>query len=405
VRAAISAGYAKGFHTIVDANVVTAITALVLFGVATSEVQGFALMLLIGTAISLVTAVAATRAMLGMLAGFRWFADPRFMGRAPARFRAGSGSTSSAAAAVVCDLGRRDRAERRRARLQGLNLGIDFTGGAQITFSTPKPVAQSTVSRIAASVAPDAVVQGRGSSSGDDYRSFQIRTKPLKSADQSELTATSPPTCTPRSSASTTSRRASRVRYSTARSRGDRLVPADRAVCHFRYRWRFAVPILRTLISDIPIMLGVYAISGREVTTDTVAAILTILGYSIYDTIIVFDRIRENMRLMPRASIATIANTSVSEVLKRSIVTLSITLLPIVALFVFGGSTLRDFAFAIMSASPSAASPRSSSRPRCWSADGARPEYAGDAVRPGTPAKARARCARPSAPRVTSRHR
>ncbi len=116
----------------------------------------------------------------------------------------------------------------------------------------------------------------------------------------------------------------------------------------FRYRWRFAIPILRTLGNDIPIMLGVYAIAGREVSADTVAAILTILGYSVYDTIIVFDRVRENMRLMPRASIGTIINVSVSEVLKRSIVTSTITLLPIVALFAFGGSTLRDFAFAIM---------------------------------------------------------
>ena len=80
VRAAIAAGYSKGFHTIVDANVVTAITALVLFAVATASVKGFALMLLIGTVISLITAVAATRAMLGLLAGFRWFDNPRFMG-------------------------------------------------------------------------------------------------------------------------------------------------------------------------------------------------------------------------------------------------------------------------------------------------------------------------------------
>src|SRR5206468_6033509 len=77
---AVSAGYAKGFHTIVDANVVTCITALVLFAVATAEVKGFALMLLIGTVISLLTAVAATRAMLGLLAGFRWFQNPHFMG-------------------------------------------------------------------------------------------------------------------------------------------------------------------------------------------------------------------------------------------------------------------------------------------------------------------------------------
>jgi len=108
------------------------------------------------------------------------------------------------------------------------------------------------------------------------------------------------------------------------------------------------VPILRTLVNDIPIMLGVYAISGRVVSSDTVAAVLTILGYSIYDTIIVFDRVRENLRLMPRASIATVVNVSVSEVLRRSIVTSTITLLPIVALFIFGGATLQDFAFAIM---------------------------------------------------------
>ncbi|HEY3185281.1 MAG TPA: protein translocase subunit SecD, partial [Gaiellaceae bacterium] len=80
VRAAIAAGYAKGFHTIIDANVVTCITALVLFAVATAGVKGFALMLLIGTVISLITAVAATRAMLGLLAGFRWFENPAFMG-------------------------------------------------------------------------------------------------------------------------------------------------------------------------------------------------------------------------------------------------------------------------------------------------------------------------------------
>ena len=80
VRAAIAAGYSKGFRTILDANAVTAITALILFAFATAGVKGFALMLLIGTAVSLITAVAATRAMLGLLAGFGWFNNPRFMG-------------------------------------------------------------------------------------------------------------------------------------------------------------------------------------------------------------------------------------------------------------------------------------------------------------------------------------
>ena len=88
-----------------------------------------------------------------------------------------------------------------------------------------------------------------------------------------------------------------------------------------RYQWRFAVPILRTLVNDVLITLGVYAISGREVSASTVAAVLTILGYSIYDTIIVFDRVRENLRLMPRATIATVCNVSVWEVLRRSFFT------------------------------------------------------------------------------------
>ena len=93
------AGYSKGFHTIIDANVVTAITALVLFAVATAGVKGFALMLLIGTAISMITAVAATRAILGLLAGFSWFDNPPLHGRARGTAaRSGSRTTSSAGA-------------------------------------------------------------------------------------------------------------------------------------------------------------------------------------------------------------------------------------------------------------------------------------------------------------------
>src|SRR4029077_16440264 len=79
-RSAISAGYGKGFHTILDANIVTMITAMVIFLIAVADVKGFALMLLIGTVVSLLTAVLATRAFLGLLAGFKWFDNPRFMG-------------------------------------------------------------------------------------------------------------------------------------------------------------------------------------------------------------------------------------------------------------------------------------------------------------------------------------
>jgi SecD/SecF fusion protein len=92
----------------------------------------------------------------------------------------------------------------------------------------------------------------------------------------------------------------------------------------------------------------VYALADREVTTSTVAAMLTILGYSLYDTIIVFDRIRENVPRMPRAAFTQIVNRSMAEVLTRSLATSLCTLLPVTALMLFGGETLRDFAFALL---------------------------------------------------------
>jgi SecD/SecF fusion protein len=108
------------------------------------------------------------------------------------------------------------------------------------------------------------------------------------------------------------------------------------------------VPVLIALVHDILITGGVYALVGREVTSGTVAAFLTILGYSMYDTIIVFDRIRENVPRMPRAAFSQIVNRSMSEVLTRSLITGLSTVFLIGVLLAFGGETLRDFAFAMM---------------------------------------------------------
>ncbi len=115
-----------------------------------------------------------------------------------------------------------------------------------------------------------------------------------------------------------------------------------------RFQWKFAVPVLIALAHDIIITVGIYALLGREVTTSTVAAVLTVLGYSIYDTIIIFDRIRENIPLMKRASFRVIGNVSLWETIPRSLATTFITLLPIVSLLLFGGDTLKDFAFALL---------------------------------------------------------
>ncbi len=353
VRAAIGEGYRRGFHTIVDANVVTGITAFVLFAAATAQVKGFALMLLLGTAISLVTAVAATRAMLGLLAGFRWFDNPRFMGA--------RGESVSSWQRIDVNSTRRRRiylsvatvlivAAALAIGLKGLNLGIDFKGGTQVTFKTEKPTSLTQVrGEMRAIGRSDAVVQGRGRSQGTDrYTSFQIRTKSLTSAQQNLLQTR----LTEKLGATAAGVKNVSSSFSRQIARGAIFAVLVSFLLiaiyiSFRFQWRFALPILRTLFNDILITLGVYALSGREVTTATVAAVLTVLGYSIYDTIIVFDRIRENIPLMPRAKFATIANVSLWQTMRRSLATTFITLLPVGSLLLFGGDTLKDFAFAL----------------------------------------------------------
>jgi SecD/SecF fusion protein len=106
--------------------------------------------------------------------------------------------------------------------------------------------------------------------------------------------------------------------------------------------------VIVAMLHDVLVCVGIYALVGREMTSSTVAAILTVLGYSIYDTIIIFDRIRENIPIMRRSSIATIANVSLWETIRRSLATSFITLLPVASLFFFGGETLKDFAFALL---------------------------------------------------------
>ena len=354
VRHAIATGYSKGFHTIIDANVVTAITAMVLFGVATAGVKGFALMLLIGIVISMVTAVAATRALLGLLGGFKWIENPRLMGAAGQQrgkwlqidFMGKRWLWLSISGAVVVisavSLG-----------VRGLNFGIDFKGGTQITFTTPKPTPLSSVRTQTGNIAHCAVgcVQGRGKSfnGGNDYKEFQVRTRSLKPAEQTQITTEF------KQRLNADVRQATNISSSFGRqiARGAILaiiVSLLLIVLYItiRFQFKFALPVIGALIHDIVITVGVYSLSAREVTTATVAAVLTVLGYSIYDTIIIFDRIRENIPLMRRASFATIANVSLWETIRRSLATSFITLLPVGALFLFGGATLKDFAFALL---------------------------------------------------------
>ena len=351
VRAAISAGYGKGFSTIIDANVVTVITATVLFLVATAGVKGFALMLLIGTLISLLTAVAATRAILGLLAGFKWFDNPKLMGAEgePPKWirrdfiglrRWWFGISAVVVAISLLAIG-----------IKGLNLGIDFEGGTKITASVPSDsrVAIDDVRSQASDLGlGNAQIVGRGAAVDGKYTGFQIQTEELSTEETQNLTRQLDQKFNAESSVQTVSASFGRQ---IAKGAILAIIVSLLLIAIYisvRFQAKFAAPVMVSLVHDVVITVGIYALLGREVTTATVAAVLTVLGYSIYDTIIIFDRIRENIPLMKRASFRTLANVSLWETIPRSLATTFITLLPISALYFFGGETLKDFAFALL---------------------------------------------------------
>lgn len=114
-----------------------------------------------------------------------------------------------------------------------------------------------------------------------------------------------------------------------------------------RFEYKMSITAVIALIHDIIIVLGIYSLSGRDVTPNTIAALLTIMGYSLYDTVVVFHRMKENSANLVKSTFSSMANNSINQVLMRTINTSLTSLIPVVVLLFFGGETLKDFAFAL----------------------------------------------------------
>jgi SecD/SecF fusion protein len=351
----IVTGYKRGFAAIVDANVVTFMTAFILFALATAEVKGFAFTLGIGTLLTLFTAVLATQAALGTMGRSRAVSHPAALGAA----RRGGGWTFDFMGASKWFFSLSGTILLIGALAiggKGLNFGIDFKSGTRIQTAFIKPVSENQVAAaISAAGYPNAEVQKfvNKSIGGTGY---QISTKTLGPTGVAKVHAAldakfgNGPNVPGTKNFSSTSIGPT-FGKTVANSAVIAIIASLLVISAYialRFEWKYAIPVLIALMHDLLITAGVYSLTGREVTTATVAALLTILGYSLYDTIIVFDRVRENVPRMPRAAFSQIVNRSMSEVLTRSLATSFCTLLPVLALLFFGGETLKDFAFALM---------------------------------------------------------
>jgi SecD/SecF fusion protein len=350
IPSAIATGYRKGIATIIDANVITLVTAFILFVLATSGVKGFAFTLGVGTIASLFTAVVFTQAFLGLFGRTRLFRSPKMIGRAEERVRwhfdfTGLSRWFFSMSGCILLIGGFSFATNQ------LNLGLDFESGTRITAGLQK---ETSVDDVRTALA-DAGIPDTDSA---EIQQFSYDDTPNGIQIQADLT---PAEATKVQPALTQAFGEPKPYDNTtvgptfgaqvARSAILAVIFSLLVICAyvaFRFEGKYAVPVIIALLHDVLITGGVYSLVGREVTSGTVAAFLTILGYSMYDTVIVFDRIRENVPRLPRAAFSQIVNRSMSEVLTRSLITGLSSVFLVTVLFLFGGATLKDFAFAMM---------------------------------------------------------
>jgi SecD/SecF fusion protein len=344
LKVAMETAYQKAFSSIFDANVTTLITAMILFWQASGPVRGFAISLTFGILASLFTALIVGRNALG------WLVDTGRVKKISMLHLISSQNINflgKGFLACMCSLAL-ILAGATSFYIRGeKNFGVDFRGGDLVTLSSP---AKIDVGQVRDALKPiglaDASIQ-ESTQSGKNY--ITVRS-PLNTSDKVEkqIIQTMP-------SAGFKVERSERVGAlvggELAKSSVVALVLGIVGILifvTFRFELSFAVGAIVALLHDVIITVGVFSLLGRELTLTMVGAVLTIAGYSINDTIVVYDRIREGLASGRRGTIEEIMNSSINQTLSRTILTSTVTLIPILCLFLFGGAVLRDFSLAII---------------------------------------------------------
>ena len=338
---ALAGAYDKAFSAIFDANATTLITALILFWQASGSVKGFAVTLTLGIIASMFSALLFTRT------AFRWLVEK-------------GGLKSLRMLDLVTDkkfdfLGKRKLALVFSILMIGgsiaifavrgeKNFGIDFRGGDLLIVDSAKPI---TVPEARSAINDSGVViqfEREGTKEVLTFRSAQgtsdVLLKQLQTSFPDRgLVSIGQDTVGPQIGME--------FAKSSLIALGLGMVGIFLYVT-LQFEFSFALGAVVALLHDIIITIGVFALIGGELSLVMVGAILTIAGYSINDTIVVFDRIREGLKNGERGTIQTIMNISINETLGRTLLTGGTTLLSVGALYFFGGTVLRDFSFAIL---------------------------------------------------------
>lgn len=387
VKAASLTGVRHAIETSIDADLVTLVSALTLFFLASASVKGFGLTLALGIICDIVMMLILKAPLVRLLAphsiskhpGFWGIKDSQVAAEAyeellqdanPDKGASTEGARRSPSQILEGLKGRFIKKDinfmgARKVLLsvsaflvlasiatvgfKGLDFGIEFVGGTSVSFHNTGDITIEQMRDAFTEVGePDAVVQTTNS---DGTEGFLIRTTSTSAED----------------AASVATAVANDLNLSTSSYEVSTIGPDWGAgviqssliaflvsilliivYIAFRFEYKMGLMAVLALIHDLVIVVGVYALFGREITPNTIAALLTILGYSLYDTVVVFHRINDNMKESKvKCTFMSMANHSLNQVFVRTINTTLTSFIPVLGMLLFGGETLKDFAFAM----------------------------------------------------------
>ncbi len=348
---AIERGYEQAFSAIIDANITTFIAAVILFAMGSGPVKGFAVTLGVGIITSVFTATLLTRLMvsgwlswskpkelkIGLFRMVREGTKINFMG---GRKIAGILSGMLVAASIVM------------VSILGLNFGIDFRGGTLVEVRTEQQADLGQIRSIVNGLEfGDVAVQDFGTPNDVLIR---VEAQP-GDGDTNKIVAEAVGNAL---KAEIDGAEVRRVEFVGPEVSGELLQAGIIAVAlavlavliyiWLRFEWQFGLAAVIALVHDVALTIGVFEITQIEFNLAIIAAILTIVGYSLNDTVVVFDRVRENLRKYKQMSLVELMNLSLNETLSRTLMTSVTTLIALIAMFILGPEVIKGFTFAMI---------------------------------------------------------
>jgi SecD/SecF fusion protein len=348
---AVTAGYGKAFSTIFDSNLTTLLTAVILFWQGSGPIRGFAVTLSAGIMVSMLMALVFTRLLLDTLAAktklttikmFSVFRNTKFdfLGK---RTIAAILSLTVIAGTWIFFIGKGEK-----------NFGVDFTGGSSISFAfdqkQPIDAVRTALTQAGIKEASIQYHKELGASADKAKETLEVKV-PYESGSaalQSINTAFAAQGYHDISNDTVGPQIGSELKKKGVMSLALAMLGIIIYIS-FRFEFAFAIGAIVAVFHDVLITVGIYCLCGRQLSLPIVAALLTIVGYSVNDTIVVFDRIREDIKLMHggKLSYREIANICINQTLARTTLTSLTTLLTVIMLLVFGGGAINDFALAL----------------------------------------------------------